>query len=223
MPTSELLEKPKIDVPPVWPPDDDGGGGGGGGEPEDAGSGRSFFRMSMGRLGVFIVMLSVGMIFFAFLATWVLMRLGSNGSSPPPPALSMPLLTLSTLLIVLSGIAASLAVRAERRGDGRWVWGVVLAFVTGLGFCASQAASWRGALQAGASFGGDAYAQSFFGITALHLAHVIGGLVYLAVVMLRGLSRRSGPGMRDALINCTLYWHFVGALWIVLLGVLLIF
>ncbi|MEZ6194298.1 MAG: cytochrome c oxidase subunit 3 [Planctomycetota bacterium] len=221
---SEVLDKPRPRIPPGWPPDeggggDDGGGGDGGGHrPPPGGEGPA-----LGRLGTVLVMVSVTVIFLTFLATYLIMRLEAR-EWPPPGAPALPAgMWVSTAVIALSGFTASRA-RTRQRGHrhAAFMTWTAVTFALGLLFCAMQATFWGELLQRGLRLSGTEYARNFFTLTALHVAHVIGGLVYLAVCLARGVS---GPGRpsRDTVDNCMLYWHFVGGVWFLLFAVLWFF
>ena len=53
--------------------------------------------------------------------------------------------------------------------------------------------------------------------TGFHMAHVFGGVIMLVVVLYRGLGGQFARH-HDAVEASSLYWHFVDAVWIVLLG-----
>ena len=60
----------------------------------------------------------------------------------------------------------------------------------------------------------------FYVLTALHAAHVIGGLIPLIVVYIKArrgrYSRNFHPGVRYV----TAYWHFLDVVWVLLFLVL---
>ncbi|MCI0339729.1 MAG: cytochrome c oxidase subunit 3, partial [Planctomycetales bacterium] len=57
-------------------------------------------------------------------------------------------------------------------------------------------------------------------LTGLHAVHVLGGLLVLAVSLVRSLRETDASRLRRSLEVTGLYWHFVGAMWILLFGVL---
>ena len=52
--------------------------------------------------------------------------------------------------------------------------------------------------------------------SGLHLAHLIGGLVFLLVVFLDTINYKVHSKSMLAIEMCTTYWHFLGGLWIYL-------
>ncbi|MBU3664227.1 MAG: cytochrome oxidase subunit III, partial [Bacteroidetes bacterium] len=53
-------------------------------------------------------------------------------------------------------------------------------------------------------------------ISGLHLAHVVGGLIFLMILWGQALIDKLGKNGLLYLNMCTTYWHFIGALWIYL-------
>ncbi len=66
----------------------------------------------------------------------------------------------------------------------------------------------------GAYLAQNPHSSFFYLFTGLHAAHLVGGLVALAVVLL-GRSKR-----RELVDVVAYYWHFLGVLWVALFIVL---
>ncbi len=56
----------------------------------------------------------------------------------------------------------------------------------------------------------------FYVITALHLAHVIGGLIALLVTSIRSGANKYSPQNYTGVKLTSLYWHFLDGLWLYL-------
>jgi cytochrome c oxidase subunit 3 len=84
----------------------------------------------------------------------------------------------------------------------------------GLAFLASQVSAWLELIDRGAYLQQNPYSGFFYLFTALHAAHLVGGLGALAFVML------SKGRRREVVDAATFYWHFLGVLWIALFFVL---
>ncbi len=133
------------------------------------------------------------------------------------------LLWVNTGVLILSSIAWQVA-----RGDlrhGRMdklrvalIAGGVLAFA----FLAGQLTVWR-QLIADGYFAAASPANAFFYlITAMHGLHLLGGLLFwgraTAKVMRGAEAAEIGTGVN----LCTVYWHYLLVIWIVMFGLLLI-
>jgi heme/copper-type cytochrome/quinol oxidase subunit 3 len=137
-----------------------------------------------------------------------------------PFALALTLTGITTLFLVLIGVAVERAARrahggtAGRRKALRWLGA---SLVLGLAFLAAQTSLWLGLAHAGFVPASGGYAAVFFALTGLHALHVLGGLGFLAVLALElARPRASMPGVRLGAI----YWHYMGALWLVLFALL---
>lgn len=66
----------------------------------------------------------------------------------------------------------------------------------------------------------DLYAFTFSLITGVHALHILGGLVPLAIVIHRASQREYSSSRSQGVRLCAQYWHFLGAIWLVILAVL---
>jgi heme/copper-type cytochrome/quinol oxidase subunit 3 len=173
------------------------------------------------RLAMKLFLLSLAVLFLASLVAAVVVR-GRAAAWPPAGAPALPrLLWLSTLLLVGCSVAVHLAVTAIRGGSQRRLlrWLGVAAGL-GLAFLACQTVAWL-AFYDPQRFGADLYGFTFFMLTGLHAAHVLGGLVALGIAIV--LARRGAFTWAhyDGVRNVALYWHFLDGVWLVLFGFLL--
>lgn len=63
----------------------------------------------------------------------------------------------------------------------------------------------------------DKSTSYFYIITILHLLHVIAGLIFLIVMAIRSYPKDNPKEMAVSLSSGTIFWHFLGILWIYLL------
>jgi cytochrome c oxidase subunit 3 len=64
---------------------------------------------------------------------------------------------------------------------------------------------------------GDKVSASFvFALSALHLLHVIGGIIFLLFVLAKAYKLRVHKKNTLFMEMCNTYWHFVGFLWVYL-------
>jgi len=177
--------------------------------------------LAIGRLGMRVLLLSLGMLFAATLAGYLWVRGGAE-TWPPPGMPSLPKgLWLSTALLLASSGTVQWALGGVRRGRlDALRRGLLLTTVLGVAFLVSQTASWF--VLAAAEFGPrlNLYAFTFYLLTALHAAHVVGGLVPLSLVTARAFKGRYTQGFHPGVEYVATYWHFLDAVWVVLFVVL---
>ncbi|MDZ4831989.1 MAG: cytochrome c oxidase subunit 3 [Phycisphaerae bacterium] len=180
-------------------------------------------RRQAGRFGMLLFILTLAIIFASTILAFVVVRLGPTnaGRWPPPDAPPLPLALLaSTLVLFLSDATIHVARVAAARGErstGPWM---LVTFVLALGFLATQYWAWSQAARAHMVLTEDLYAWTFYVLTALHAAHVIGGIVPMAIVTGRAFRGAYGPGRDDGVATCALYWHFLDIVWLALYATL---
>ncbi|MBD9374788.1 cytochrome c oxidase subunit 3 [Rhizobium sp. ARZ01] len=165
-------------------------------------------------LGVFLVV--VGSLFTLFISAY-LMRV----DTPDWWGLALPrLLYVNTAILFVSSLclhwAKLEAVRVRREGLKT---ALLAAFATALAFVAGQVLAWRQLVVAGYTLTDDAAASFFYVITGLHGLHILGGMV--ALVRTARLAWSEGPmsgRLRLDVELCAIYWHFMLAVWLVLLA-----
>ncbi|MCB9832374.1 MAG: cytochrome c oxidase subunit 3 [Planctomycetes bacterium] len=214
-------DRSRVRPPDVWPPDDGDGGGGGGGDgqtPQEGGP-----PLSASRLAVIFLCASIVMFFSAAISALVIFR-DQLGSWPPPnyPDMRGPL-WLSTALIAASSVAGFLAMAAARPEDrARFRALLALTLALGLAFCVSQGSIWRDISASSLTrIASSNFNALFYFITGLHVLHVGFGLIYLGRCVVGAGRADDFARLRHACGNCMIYWHFIGVVWLVLLGFLL--
>jgi cytochrome c oxidase subunit III len=139
------------------------------------------------------------------------------------PVTKPPILWLNTLVLVLSSVAmqtAKAAVAGEQRGRALLALGVGGA-LTWL-FLAGQLVAWR-QLHAPVCFVFGNPAEAFFYVlTGAHGLHLVGGLFVWGRTLTRMWARGSKlAAVRLSVELCTVYWHYLLLVWLVVFMVLL--
>jgi heme/copper-type cytochrome/quinol oxidase subunit 3 len=118
-----------------------------------------------------------------------------------------------------SGVTMVRARRAAGRDDQVSLRrGLAITGVLGLLFLAVQGSEWARLIHHGLTLSSGMYGATFYTLIGTHAAHVVGAVVWLAIVW-AWAGRARCAGGRDAAVDaCTIYWIFVCGLWIVLFG-----
>lgn len=170
------------------------------------------------RFGLWLFLVALGILFAASLLVVITIRLQAHGwptDLPPLPTV----LWYSTAVLLASGLALQWAVIASRCGQlGEMRISLALSFLLAVAFLVLQWIAWFDWTEAihEVTELTDEHRMArtgFFLLTGLHAAHVIGGLVPLAIVAWYGVAR--GVIARQ-LSNTAIYWHFLDAIWIVM-------
>ncbi len=179
-------------------------------------------QSSMGDLGMMFFIAALSVFFLAGVVIYLLMR---HMHRPWPPA-GFPALPrslwFSTLDILFTSITAQGAVLAVRRGDALGLRRNLLAtLLLAVGFLALQSYAWYVVWRQVSAIAGLSapYTTMFYFVTGLHAAHVVGGLVPLAVVTFFAYRGRYGRRNTAAIRHTALYWHFLDVVWCVIFAV----
>jgi cytochrome c oxidase subunit 3 len=170
------------------------------------------------RLGVWVGIGSILMLFVALTSSYIVRSASSNDWQP----IAMPkVIWLSTALIVISSITMEVSRRSLKQqrdaGYGRWL---LITVALGLAFLASQLLAWRQLVRQGVYMASNPYNSFFYLFTAAHGLHLLGGILALGYLALRTTKKRATVegelrrvGAADA---ATIYWHFMDGLWVAL-------
>jgi cytochrome c oxidase subunit 3 len=190
------------------------------GSPEEVEAG-STLNLPPAKLGLLILLAVITSLFGLFIsAYWMRMEHGHGDWIP----LAVPrILWLNTALLILSSAGMQWASGAARRSQAKRVW---VALITGgafaWAFLAGQLLAWRQLSAAGYFVASNPAVAFFYLLTAVHGLHLLGGLL----VWGKTVTRMARPGaelidVRSSVELCTVYWHFLLLVWLVLFAVLL--
>ena len=174
------------------------------------------------------VLLAVVTSFFGLFITAYLMRMSPHpingvalGDWQPVPEPSI--LWWNTLALLLASAGMQLARSAARRGGGAlvragWLAGGAFALL----FLFGQLAACRELQAAGYYATGNPANAFFYVLTTLHGLHLAGGLVaWTATTAMLGHDAAAPEASRLRGEMCTVYWHYLLVVWLVLFALLL--
>jgi heme/copper-type cytochrome/quinol oxidase subunit 3 len=136
-------------------------------------------------------------------------HVGSWPASGPP---SLKLAVPATVLLLGSSFVLEWGTRAARQGRlaaGRLATAITL--LMGGGFAGLEIREW---MDKPFGLAADSYSSIYYLITGTHLAHVLLGLVALAVLLAWSLMGKLHQGHEQHRALGTLYWHFVDVVWL---------
>jgi cytochrome c oxidase subunit III len=151
--------------------------------------------------------------FFMALVSAYIVRKGSPAEDWR--RLTVPhILWLNTAILVASGFALARSrkhfLSSDESGSRHWL---SVTAVLGLLFLAGQMIAWRQLAAAGIYLSTNPSSSFFYFLTAAHGLYLFGGIAALLIVAVRPtrfLTRRTATGV------ISIYWHFMGGLWILL-------
>jgi cytochrome c oxidase subunit 3 len=174
------------------------------------------FAIPSSKLVMWLFIISDAVTFGAILFAYGYVRNASPDWPTPFESASIWNALLMTFILVTSSLTILIAVKAAQDDDRAraFRWTMVTA-VLGLMFTALHLREWIDLIGKGVRtfqnpWGAPLFGATFFSITGLHMAHVIGGVVALIAV---GLIYRAGRYGAKHIEILSLYWHFVDVVW----------
>jgi cytochrome c oxidase subunit 3 len=189
--------------------------------------GASVASMPPARIGLWIFLAVVTSLFGLFISAYF-MRMGhghgadhsmSDWSSITKP----PILWLNTVLL----IAGSIAMQAARRAvtwaqPSRAKFALTAGGLLTIVFLIGQLIAWQQLSSSGYFVTRNPAAAFFYVLTAVHGLHLVGGLVVWGKTLIR--QSKADIELIDVRLSvelCTVYWHYLLLIWLVLFALLL--
>lgn len=140
---------------------------------------------------------------------------------------------VSTIIIVLGSYTVSKLPEAfEKESMSAIASNLSLTTAIGVVFCLLQFFGWHELNSAGIHFTGTALETYFYVISGVHIAHLLGGMVFLIIVNVQVLIVKkdtvktflysTNPYEKLKLRMLAIYWHFMDGLWLLLFFAFLI-
>ena len=177
-------------------------------------------EVSAGQLLVWALVATVAMLFAGFASAYLVRREGLDWVRVQLPSI----LRVNTVVLLASSAAMELARRAHRRGNvGAVKHWVQVSVALGGAFLLGQATAWRQLAAQGIYLPTNPYSSFFYMLTAMHAAHLLGGMLALSYLLWR-VSRANGRAIKaPPLDGCATFWHFLDGIWICLYLLLLFY
>jgi len=180
--------------------------------------------LTNGKIAIWLFLASEIMLFGAFFATYIVMRLGSEVWPRGWEAQNVPLGTLNTAVLITSSVTMVMAWASLERDDlKKFQMFAATTVVLGFVFLCIKYVEYTSHFHENMYPRTDTYLAVYFTMTGLHALHVIFGMSVNGYFWLTGPSYWAA-GDRQLLINrvenAGLFWHFVDIVWIFLFPVL---
>ena len=138
------------------------------------------------------------------------------------PLTEPQLLWLNTGVLVLASVMFQWTRNAAMRGDSSIVKpGLVASGLLTLGFLAGQWIVWLQLNAAGQFITSNPSNAFFYLLTALHGLHILGGMYVWARACIRLFGGADGGTVKQSIELCTIYWHFLLLVWLIIFGFML--
>ena len=169
-------------------------------------------------IGMVLFLASWGMMFGALFFMYGGIR--ARAINWPPqglPAIPLTWPLVNTFVIALSSFALQTGVWSIRKGhQTRLNWSLFCTLGLGLLFMSLQWELWTDIYAMGLMPSSGFYGSVFYGMTWIHAAHVVIGLVALLWLCFFAIRGRYTAPRHLSLRLWAMYWHFVGVVWVIM-------
>jgi cytochrome c oxidase subunit III len=167
--------------------------------------------------GIVLGIVSILMFFMALASAYLVQRMTSNRWVP----LHLPAILWVNTIILLASSATMERARKRLSVDDlsgfRALW--MATTVLGLAFLGGQLVAWRLLVAQGIYVATNQGSSFFYIFTAVHGAHLLGGITALIYVYKRNFET-ANVSLSTAAEVTSYYWHFMDGLWVFLLALL---
>jgi cytochrome c oxidase subunit III len=178
--------------------------------------------------GAWLLLIALSIFFFSSILLYVVyvaLRIAPDAGARPIPLVLPQSFLPSTLLLVGVSVCLEWALRSARKDRNESVRrATISALVMGLLFMAVQSEGMYRLIVAAAqvtSSRNSIYALTFV-LAFLHALHVIGGVVGLVSTAFNAFRDKYDHERSFGLKFCTLYWHFLDIVWVILMASFLV-
>lgn len=170
-------------------------------------------------MGLIVLLLSLSVLFAATLLVYIFTREeNSVWRTDQVPGLPLGLFASTTMILCVSG-SLHRAMKAIRQNKlEKLEHSLYLTLLFAVGFLCGQTFNWwhMSGVQLRPN-GETLYIMTFFLLTGLHAAHVLGGFVPLSIVTVRARRREYSSSRLEGVKLLAQYWHFLAIVWLVML------
>lgn len=177
--------------------------------------------MSVRRMGTWLLLVSLGVLFAASLIGYLVVRLRLSDQTLEATADLPGGLWVSSATLVVLSILLVLAERAFRRGrEAAAARALAAALAFAVAFLGAQTWNWMQMAAGNLLPQHSILIWGFYTLTFLHAVHVLGGVVPMVLTTTRAYQGRYSADDHEAVHLLGMYWHFLLATWVVIFVVL---
>lgn len=172
------------------------------------------------KFALWLFLVTVFMIFAALSSAYIVRQADGNWLSFDLPNLFF----MTTMVIVVSSGTmhwAYLSAKKDNLETAKLAIGITT--VLGIGFLIGQYLAWGEMVKGNIYLVGNPSGSFVYVISGLHGLHIVGGLVFLLIVLVSLYQLKIHSKNLLRIEMCATYWHFLGGLWLYLFVFLLVY
>jgi cytochrome c oxidase subunit III len=176
--------------------------------------------MNPKKFAMWLFMVTVFMIFAALSSAYIVRQAEGNWTIFDLPSLFW----VNTAVILLSSATLHWAYISARRDNLELVKiATIITAVLGVAFMVGQYLAWTDLVANSIYLVGNPSGSFVYIISGLHGAHVLGGVIYLLILLNSAYKYRVHSKNLNQIEMCATYWHFLGGLWLYLFLFILLY
>ncbi len=181
---------------------------------------RQPLTMNPKKFAMWLFMVTVFMIFAALSSAYIVRQAEGNWAFFELPSLFW----INTAVILISSLTLHWAYLSAKRDNLELVKiATSITAVLGVAFMAGQYLAWTQLVANRVHLVGNPSGSFVYIISGLHGAHVLGGVIYLLILLNSAFKFRVHSKSLNQIEMCATYWHFLGGLWLYLFLFLLLY
>ena len=138
------------------------------------------------------------------------------------PLTEPQLLWTNTAVLILASIAFQWTRNGASTGaSDRLKPGLIVTGLLTAAFLAGQFTAWRELQASGHYMTSNPATAFFYLLTGLHALHILGGMYVWARATLKVFAGDGDGNVEQSITLCTIYWHFLLLVWLVMFGLML--
>jgi cytochrome c oxidase subunit 3 len=125
--------------------------------------------------------------------------------------------SISTAILLISSLTMNLTLQAVKQDNTKNAKStLMLTYILGWAFVFMQFKAWGALVRQGIFLVGNASGSYLYILSGLHLAHIIGGIIFLSIILVKLNAKKYDAQNYLPIKLCAIYWHFVDILWVYL-------
>lgn len=166
-------------------------------------------------LGFWIYLMTDIVLFAGLFATFAVLRNGTAGGPSGAELFDLPFVLLETMILLTSSFTIGLAILGSSRGlKKQTLFWLIMTFALGAAFLALELSEFSHLVAEGNSWQRSAFLSSFFTLVGTHGLHIMVGLLWLFVMIVRLWRFKFKQSDINRLALFGLFWHFLDVIWI---------
>ena len=154
-------------------------------------------------------------LFATLFGTYLGLRNSFAGGPSGEELFSLPIVFLSTMILLVSSMTSVLAVMAMKRQAFKAMLGwFIVTVILGLSFLAIEIYEFYHYTHEGLGFTVSAFASAFYTLLGTHGAHVAFGCSWITALVIRNFKRGLSTYNAPKFYLAALYWHFIDVVWL---------